>query len=283
MFNFPGRVRNPHLTPGRFFHLTCLNHSPSFICVKQVSVSGGALHLRTRKRSPPVRGPHGGEWNFTSGWVDTKGKWAQKYGRFEANCSLPGRDATGIWPAFWLMPESDQCWVRGARLRCAALRCVALRLSCQLRRARARSPAAAHDRSVAQPTGGEVDIFEFNGNWLEDEIFGSYHWARAGQCGDDQAPIPGRGVKPTGAGSDWQTGWHVYAVEWFEDRLDFYLDDTLYFSKNSTEVVLPSAPMHVIFDQAVDSWLFPPSWGPGKYGDGVFLSVDYVRVYEATS
>jgi hypothetical protein len=33
------------------------------------------------------------------------------------------------------------------------------------------------------------------------------------------------GVKPKGSASDWQTEWHVYAVEWSEDSLDFYLDD----------------------------------------------------------
>jgi beta-glucanase (GH16 family) len=131
------------------------------------------------------------------------------------------------------------------------------------------------------PTGGEIDIFEFNGNWIEDEVFGSYHWAPPGNgnCGKDKAPIPGKGVKPRGAAADWQMGWHVYAVEWFEDRLDFYLDSTLYFSKTSAQADLPTASMHVILNQAVDAWLFPPATGPAKYGDGVFLRVDYVRYY----
>ena len=47
--------------------------------------------------------------------------------------------------------------------------------------------------------------------------------ARAGECGKDRAPIPGRGWKPRGASSDWQTGWHVYAVEWRPDRLDYFV------------------------------------------------------------
>ena len=53
----------------------------------------------------------------------------------EANCSLPSRNASGIWPAFWLLP-STLCW----------------------------------------PTGSEIDIFEYGGNTIEDDIFGSYHW-----------------------------------------------------------------------------------------------------------
>ena len=89
----------------------------------EVSVHDGMLDVRTRRRQ--AVDPHGHVWNYTSGWLDTNGLFAQKYGRFEANISLPARSATGIWPAFWLMPQNDsQCW----------------------------------------PTGGEVDVFEFNGN-----------------------------------------------------------------------------------------------------------------------
>lgn len=201
----------------------------------EVSVSGGALHLRTRRRG--ATDPSGRRWNFTSGWIDTKGRWAQKYGRFETNASLPPRAATGVWPAFWLMPDSEQCW----------------------------------------PTGGEIDVFEFNGNYVEDAVFGSYHWGF--NCSADKAPIPGRSYRPTGAPSDWQRGWHVYAVEWSPTSLDFFVDGVHYFSRTASEVALPTAPMYLIFDQAVDSWLFPPSAGPGEYGDGVLLSVDYVRAF----
>ena len=69
----------------------------------------------------------------------------------------------------------------------------------------------------------EVDIFEMNGNPLEDSIFGSYHWAKPGKCGDDLEPIPGAGFRPAGAAAGWQTGWHVYAVEWSSERLDFFV------------------------------------------------------------
>ena len=109
------------------------------------------------------------------------------------------------------------------------------------------------------------------------------HWAEPGKCGKDRAPLPGRGWSPSDSHSDWQSGWHVYAVEWWSDRLDFFVDGAKYFTRTSSEVALPTAPMFIIFDQAVDAWLFPPSWGPGRYGDGVTLSVDYVRVYESVA
>ena len=37
------------------------------------------------------------------------------------------------------------------------------------------------------------------------------------------------------------------------------------FSRTAAQVRLPTSAMYVIFDQAVDSWLFPPAAGPGDY------------------
>lgn len=109
------------------------------------------------------------------------------------------------------------------------------------------------------PTGGEIDIFEMNGDPVQDLIWGSYHWAKPLACGKDLEPIPGRGTKPAGAAADWQTEWHLYAVEWSADSLDFYLDGHLYLSRKASHVDLPSSAMYLIFDQAVDQDLFPPS------------------------
>lgn len=83
----------------------------------------GNLVLRTQRQQ--ARGPHGNIYNFTSGWVDTETRWYQKYGRFEARVSLPPQNATGNWPAFWLMPN----------------------------------PATAVPKDVCWPVGGEIDIY----------------------------------------------------------------------------------------------------------------------------
>lgn len=89
-----------------------------------------------------------------------------------------------------------------------------------------------------------------------------------------------------GARRGWQQGWHVYAVEWRENRLDFFVDGELYLTRHNgtganRTALLPADPMFLIFDQAVDGWLFPP--GPhSPYGpNGVVLEVDYVRLYVA--
>jgi beta-glucanase (GH16 family) len=41
--------------------------------------------------------------DYAVGFLNTYGKWAQRYGYFEARMKLP--TSPGLWPAFWLMPD----------------------------------------------------------------------------------------------------------------------------------------------------------------------------------
>jgi beta-glucanase (GH16 family) len=70
-----------------------------------VYLKKGCLVLRSQKRKK-------GKCDYTSGLVETKGKFTQTYGRFEVRAKLP--KGQGIWPAHWLMntvgtwpPEMD--------------------------------------------------------------------------------------------------------------------------------------------------------------------------------
>ena len=76
---------------------------------------------------------------------------------------------------------------------------------------------------------------------------------------------------------------HVYAVEWFEDRMDFYVDDTKYFSfsnENSGKATWPfDDPHYLIINLAIGG-----GWG-GQQGidDTIFPKkyyIDYVKVYK---
>ena len=218
----------------------------------EVFVGDGLLHIRTRRRTvvgPAAHGPPRDiTYHYTSAWIETRGHFAQRYGRWAANCSLPPSSARGIWPAFWLMPEDPApCW----------------------------------------PTGGEIDIFEFNGDPLQDNVFGSYHWAPPGpqNCGKDRAPIPGKAWRPPKSKphSDWQTGWHEFSIEWQPSGVDFFVDGAHYFSRNASQVDLPAGSMYVILNQAVDPVLYPPTAShPGKgYDNGVMMRCDWVRVWSA--
>jgi beta-glucanase (GH16 family) len=77
---------------------------------------------------------------------------------------------------------------------------------------------------------------------------------------------------------------HVYAVEWFTDRMDFYMDDKMYFSCKSKGEGIGEwpfvAPQYLILNQAL--WVNFKAGQPG-IDDSIFpqeFIVDYVRVYE---
>jgi beta-glucanase (GH16 family) len=71
---------------------------------ENVRLGDGTAKLRFEKRrvhhnDDPTRP----EFAYASGFLDTYGLWAQRYGYFEARTKLP--TAPGVWPAFWLMPD----------------------------------------------------------------------------------------------------------------------------------------------------------------------------------
>lgn len=60
-------------------------------------VENGCLRLRSQRHNY-------GTQHFTSGRLDTSGKFAAVYGRFEIRAKLPG--GKGLWPAHWLYPQN---------------------------------------------------------------------------------------------------------------------------------------------------------------------------------
>ncbi|MDP5275994.1 carbohydrate binding domain-containing protein [Chengkuizengella axinellae] len=130
---------------------------------------------------------------------------------------------------------------------------------------------------VGWPQTGEIDIMELAGH-TPDKISGTLH-----------GPLS----SGTGITSDYHLSegkfsddFHVYAVEWDEDEIEFYVDDVLYHIVNKDEVVynfgeeewVYDLPQYLILNLAVggsfsgepdESTEFPSE-----------MKVDYVRVYE---
>jgi len=76
------------------------NNELQYYAPDEVYTQDGSLVLRSRARV------YGGR-NYTSGLVDTFGKFGVTYGRVEARMKLPR--GQGIWPAFWMLP-ADGAW-----------------------------------------------------------------------------------------------------------------------------------------------------------------------------
>ncbi len=61
-------------------------------------LEGGMLKIEAREESV-------GAFDYTSARINTRDRFAFRYGRIEARMRLPG--GQGLWPAFWLLPQDS--------------------------------------------------------------------------------------------------------------------------------------------------------------------------------
>jgi len=129
------------------------------------------------------------------------------------------------------------------------------------------------------PNSGEMDIMEAVGH-VPGVIHGTahtdlYNWY-------DGSPPPGGQITV----SDYNNQFHDYILEWTENNLKWYVDDTHYFTYSNNNQGWSSWPFdqdfHLLLNIAIGG-----TWG-GQQGidDSIFpvrMEVDYIRVYEASS
>ena len=124
------------------------------------------------------------------------------------------------------------------------------------------------------PMCGEIDIMEFLGR-EPNRIYGTIHYGESAQLHKSD-----QGKYATPLLID---GYHVYAVEWNPDRIDYFFDDVKYHTVQldqawSGEKNAFREPFYLILNLAMGG-----SWG-GEIDDPIFPQkylIDYVRVYEA--
>lgn len=225
---------------------------------------GTRLAIRART-NPQYRGVSGRRYGqldniltrqpFLSGAIASHGKFSQKYGYFEARIKLPSH--IGTFPAFWLF----------------------------------------HQRELADRTHrSEIDIMENLGHapWY---VYNSYHYhnnVTPHYPGDANFLKP----DPDGQiynGSDFSDGYHVYAVEWSPNRIEWFVDGESVSSLESEHVNYEE--MYIILNLAIGgNWAnYPSNAGglgrsendryptasetqPENFGNPA-LEIDYVRAY----
>jgi beta-glucanase (GH16 family) len=70
-------------------------------------VKDGVLTIRYEKKTGHQNDdPSQKETDYAVGYLDSFGKWTQRYGYWECKMKLP--KAPGLWPAFWLMPDRGE-------------------------------------------------------------------------------------------------------------------------------------------------------------------------------
>jgi beta-glucanase (GH16 family) len=184
--------------------------------------------------------------SYTSARLKTQGKWSWTYGRIEARIKIPR--GQGIWPAFWTLGDNIN--------------------------------------SVSWPTCGEIDILENIGNSNNLNItYGTIHGPvigsgdyKGGAGVQGKYALPGRAVLAD--------DFHVYAVQWTTNQIQWFVDTNLYFT--ATPASLPSGgtwvftqPQFLTLNVAVGG-----TWPGNPDGTTVFpqqMLVDYVRVYQQTT
>ncbi|CAH0119226.1 hypothetical protein PAE9249_01725 [Paenibacillus sp. CECT 9249] len=205
---------------------------------ENVKVENGALVITARKEA--YEG-----FDYTSTRIKTKGKYSQKYGKFEIRAKAPA--GKGYWPAIWMMPE--------------------------------------HDAYGTWASSGEIDIMEgwgsmphkvggtihYGGNWPNNTYSGKeYEFPNGGTIEDYHV---------------YSIEWEPGEIRWYVDgqlystQNDWY-SRSLYQPANNTYPAPFDQPFHLIMNLAIgghfdgnpdDSTLFPKT-----------MEIDYVRMYELT-
>ena len=204
----------------------------------EVYIEKGSLRLRSRVRDF-------GSMHYTSGRVDTSGKFAPVYGRFEIRAKLPG--GKGLWPAHWLYPQNrdwEMEWLMTQAITNGLERMI----------------------PEARPWYSEIDIMEFLGH--TNVIYGTLHYH------EFEGPKKSSSGKVKGD-ADYTKDFHIYALEWEPDVMRWFVDGQLI---HSTTNGIPHTPHYLILNTAVGG-----KW-PGNPDETTvfpqFHDIDYVRVYQ---
>ena len=125
------------------------------------------------------------------------------------------------------------------------------------------------------PKSGEIDILEHVG-YDQDRVHFNLHTEKY-----NHSKGTGRGTSI--AYKNPQDDFHIYAVEWFEDRIDWYFDDQKVFTVKNDEPGWEAWPFDEPFHVKVN-FAFGGAWGASK---GVNVDalpqefiIDYVRVFQ---
>jgi beta-glucanase (GH16 family) len=212
---------------------------------KNVRVEDGNLVVEAHRED--YRGA-----NYTSGRVHSQGKADFLYGRFEVRARLPR--GQGTWPAIWMLPDDPFTYAT----------------TCSNE-----EDWQGNDDCNAWPNSGEIDIMEHVGYQMN-HVHGTvhteaYYWRKWEQR-------KGRILL-----DDVDKNFHVYAIEWSPERIDMFVNDSLYFTyvnENRGWQEWPfDKPFFLIMNIAVGG-----AWGRagGPIDDSIFpqrMLVDYARVY----
>jgi beta-glucanase (GH16 family) len=125
------------------------------------------------------------------------------------------------------------------------------------------------------PRSGEIDIMEHVG-YDPDKVHFNVHTEKY-----NHTKNTGRGIGINHPNTDKE--FNIYAIEWFEDRIDWYLNEKKVFTVENNEKTHEAWPFDYEF-YLIINFAFGGSWGAVKGVDfnalPQYYYIDYVRIYQ---
>ena len=225
----------------------------------------GHLTIRSLKQKD-------GDREYTSGKVNTLNKGMWTYGYFEFRAKVPR--GVGSWPAIWMMPYIKPHKLPDGIPTRHDGRPDFFNMSKEQRAILPPIPENDH-----WPNCGEIDILEHIGR-LKKHLLFSLHSKNHNHTRKD-------GIQYTTNVTfdvDFSDDFHVYAMEWTKDYIEYFVDGKSYCRYNKADDT----------DQSHDSWPFDKPFylilntavggglgGPVDDSNIPFeFIIDYVRVYQ---
>jgi len=129
--------------------------------------------------------------------------------------------------------------------------------------------------SAGWPASGEIDIMELLGQEIT-KSYGTLHY------GASAATHGSKGNSYTLSSSSFYDQFHVFSMDWIQDQVKLYVDNTLYLTVNKTDLGSApypfNAPFFFIFNVAVGG-----NWPGSPDATTSFpqrMIVDYIRVFQ---
>jgi beta-glucanase (GH16 family) len=226
-----------------------------FIGSKTNATDTGFLVIEARRENYGVA-PENRQ--FTSGRINTSGKFNFKYGTIEARIKLPNLQ-NGLWPAFWML--------------------------------------GANYPTVGWPRSGEIDILEagFKDDWQNNvankKNNSTVHWFQDNfQEIDPNAPGDGWWGNASATGSitipgSFTDGYHLFKIVWTPTAITGYVDNVQYYNftipANDVNITEFNNPFYFILNLAVGGTNFVGITDPAQITAPMpaQMQVDYIRVF----
>lgn len=213
---------------------------------QNMAVRDGLLVLTTRAQDVQCTFHDTGElkpFTFTSGWVDTHGKFSVKDGLVEVSSRLPPA-VERIWPAAWVIDAAN-------------------------------NRDGLTGEPLCWPLATELDIYEMTGGFGDSACCASVHHGTT--CDVDRGTRYGCVPHPVdGLFHTWALRWSASAgiATWFLDGVPFH-------SSTTQDAPLPAGAVAVVLNTALS--YFEGQGPAGVDRTGVIHEIDWIRLWRAAS